>query len=187
MERALESGKPGGAMASKKPEATTSETTRARREATQPKRTRRTRASGDAEAKAREKKARKAPRSKDFEEVRNRAERVLRDPEAATKLADAAEKKADGKKGGALTEIITETKALIRLVRAYVKNEYRAVSWESMVLVVGALTYLVSPLDLIPDFLPGGLIDDAAVVAFVLGLVRVELLDFMEWETTQEP
>lgn len=54
-----------------------------------------------------------------------------------------------------------------------------------MVLVVAAVVYLVSPLDLIPDFLPGGLLDDAAIVAFVVGMVESELLDFMEWEKQQ--
>jgi uncharacterized membrane protein YkvA (DUF1232 family) len=138
--------------------------------------------SSSAEAKDRGRKAKKAPESTQFEEARTRAERLLHDPEAAEKLAASAETKVQGKRGGALNKVMMETRALIRLLRAYVTGEYRAVAWESMVLVVGALIYLVSPIDVIPDFLPGGLIDDAAVVAFVLGLVRVELIEFMEWE-----
>ena len=39
---------------------------------------------------------------------------------------------------------------------------------ETKILILGALLYLVSPLDIIPDFLlPAGLLDDAAVIAFI--------------------
>ena len=39
---------------------------------------------------------------------------------------------------------------------------------ETKVMIIGALVYLVSPFDIVPDFLlPGGLLDDAAVIAFV--------------------
>ena len=130
--------------------------------------------------------AAKAPKSKDFEQARTRAERFLHDPDAAGKLADQAESKVGGKRGSAFSKVIEETKALIRLMRAYVTGEYRAVSWESMVLIVGTLIYLVSPIDVIPDVLPGGLVDDAAVVAFVLGLVRTELVEYMDWEAARD-
>ena len=43
----------------------------------------------------------------------------------------------------------------------------------------------VTPIDVIPDFLPAGLLDDAAVIAFVIALVAEELDDFMEWEKRQ--
>ena len=39
---------------------------------------------------------------------------------------------------------------------------------ETKVMIIGALVYLVSPFDIVPDFLlPSGLLDDAAVIAFV--------------------
>jgi len=45
----------------------------------------------------------------------------------------------------------------------------------------------VSPLDLIPDFLPGvGYLDDAMIVRFVYRAVKAELDRFMEWESEVE-
>ncbi len=39
---------------------------------------------------------------------------------------------------------------------------------KTKVMIIGALAYLVSPFDIVPDFLlPGGLLDDAAVIAFI--------------------
>lgn len=42
-------------------------------------------------------------------------------------------------------------------------------------LIVGALGYFICPVDLVPDFLPGGLLDDVAVMAFAL--TRLAALD----------
>ena len=42
------------------------------------------------------------------------------------------------------------------------------------------------PADLIPDFIPvAGLVDDAAVIAFVVARIRVDLDAFMAWEAAQ--
>lgn len=126
-----------------------------------------------------------APKSGHFEKARTRAERLLRDPDAVERLANEAEAKAAKKKAGKLSAVLDDVRALIRLVRAYARGDYRAIAWESMVLVVAALVYLVSPIDVIPDFLPGGLADDAVIVAFVVGMVRDEIDDFRNWETQQ--
>ncbi len=44
--------------------------------------------------------------------------------------------------------------------------------------IIGALGYLISPLDLIPDFMPGiGFADDAAVIAAAVALAQVYIND----------
>ena len=46
--------------------------------------------------------------------------------------------------------------------------------------IIGALGYLISPLDLIPDFMPGiGFADDAAVIAAAVALAQVYINDEM--------
>lgn len=126
-----------------------------------------------------------APRSAHFSRARSRAERVLHDPEAAEALIDQARERTEGRRASRLSKVADELKAMLRLVAAYVRGDYRGVSWESMVLVVAGLVYLVSPIDLIPDFLPGGLVDDATVVLFVATMVYEELEEFIEWEKRQ--
>jgi len=142
----------------------------------------RKKASGGKSAQA---KAKSAPKSKHFAQAKVRAEKVLKDPEAARKLVAAADKKSGAARGGKIAEMRDHIAALLRLIRAYAKGDYRAISWESLVLIVAGLIYFVSPLDLIPDFLPVGLIDDAAVLAFVISVVAQELVDFEEWEKAQ--
>ena len=49
-------------------------------------------------------------------------------------------------------------------------------SWTSKVLVAAALAYVISPIDLIPDFIPViGYLDDIAVIALVAGVVGADL------------
>ena len=75
--------------------------------------------------------------------------------------------------------------AMLRLIRAYYTGAYREIPWQSLVLIIIAVIYFVSPIDLIPDWIPViGLIDDAFVVGLVLKSVKDDLDAFMEWETS---
>lgn len=40
-------------------------------------------------------------------------------------------------------------------------------------IIVGAIGYFLLPTDLIPDFLPGGYVDDAGVVAAAVAKIRI--------------
>mgnify|MGYP001797371243 CR=1 FL=1 len=71
------------------------------------------------------------------------------------------------------------------MIRAYANGSYRDISVGNIVLVVAAILYFVTPIDLIPDAVPGaGLVDDATVLAFVLARLDVELDRFAAWERT---
>lgn len=47
-------------------------------------------------------------------------------------------------------------------------------------LIIAAVAYVIIPTDAIPDFLPIGLLDDAGVVAFILGAYRISLNEYKE-------
>ena len=62
------------------------------------------------------------------------------------------------------------------------RGEYR-VPWKAIAALAAAALYVVSPFDLIPDFLgPLGFTDDALVLALTWGLLKRELLDYCEWK-----
>jgi len=44
------------------------------------------------------------------------------------------------------------------------------------------LIYFVSPIDIIPDFLLGGLVDDALVLGLIIKQVTSDLDKYREWE-----
>ena len=71
----------------------------------------------------------------------------------------------------------------IRLVKAYANGSYRAVSNKSLLVGVGVLLYLVTPLDVIPDFIPViGLLDDISLMAWFVDAFQKEISNFREWE-----
>ena len=122
------------------------------------------------------------------ENIKSKAEGYVRDPKKAKKLLEDAVKKAKGfeKNRGPLGEVWSYLTALFRLLRAYIRGEYRDIPWVSIVLVTVGIIYFVSPIDLVPDILPGiGLIDDAAVIAFVVAQIKADLDNFLAWEITQ--
>jgi uncharacterized membrane protein YkvA (DUF1232 family) len=115
--------------------------------------------------------------------MRGRAGLILGNRERLLSLAGRGEHLAGSTTAGTLGQLGDEMKVLLRLVRAYATGEYRQVPLESMLLIVAGVGYVVSPLDLIPDFVPGaGALDDLTVLSFVLGIVRRHLDEFLAWE-----
>jgi uncharacterized membrane protein YkvA (DUF1232 family) len=88
---------------------------------------------------------------------------------------------------GPLSRFISDVKVMISLVRDYWSNTYREVPWWTIAAVVAALLYVLSPVDLIPDFIPFfGLLDDAAVVSVCLLLVEQDLNKYKLWKNSNE-
>lgn len=81
-----------------------------------------------------------------------------------------------------LDGIINDIKLLIQLIKDYKNHNYREVSKNSIIMIIISLIYLVNPMDLIPDFLVGGFIDDAAVIAYVLKKLQIELSHYKKWK-----
>ncbi len=77
--------------------------------------------------------------------------------------------------------------AMFRLFQAYIHKDYTRIPWGSIVLIVVAIIYFVSPFDLIPDWIPvAGFIDDAAVIGFVLKQISNDLDNFTKWEAVKK-
>lgn len=77
----------------------------------------------------------------------------------------------------------TDLPLLFRLLNAWKDGSYRGLSVRTLALLAAALLYVLSPVDVMPDFVPGiGLIDDAAVLAFLLHSMAQDLAAFRVWE-----
>jgi uncharacterized membrane protein YkvA (DUF1232 family) len=88
---------------------------------------------------------------------------------------------------GNLTEFQTSVQLLIRMVRAYASGEYKGLPWKSLISIVAVLIYFVSPIDLIPDFLPViGITDDVALVVWLIKTLGDDVRKFSEWEKREK-
>ena len=122
-----------------------------------------------------------------FARLMTRATEFLKDPDKLRDLVQSAGSKAEGVRAtDALKEIWGTLMAFLRLLRAYVRGDYRNVPFKSLVLIIAAVLYFVMPIDVIPDFIFGlGFVDDAAVLAGVFSVVRKVVDDFTVWETAR--
>ncbi len=110
-----------------------------------------------------------------------RAEHLLRHPEELLALLGDALRKAYAKRG-ALVKVFEDFLLLFRLVKAWVLGEYREIPRQVILWAVLAILYFLSPLDAIPDLLPGGLFDDVMVISFILKRIKTDLDRFSDWE-----
>ena len=84
---------------------------------------------------------------------------------------------------GNLAEFQDSVQLLIRMVRAYASGEYKELPWKSLLSIVAVLIYFVSPIDIIPDFLPViGITDDIALVVWLIKTLADDISNFSEWE-----
>ncbi len=119
-------------------------------------------------------------------ELGRRAKKVSRGD-----IADVLEKEGKAKtiveKAGFLSQYWDDIKTSFALIRDWFNGSYDKVPTRMIVSLAGALIYLVSPLDLIPDWVPmAGLVDDAAMLAFVFQLSKVDLNAYRRWKGRQQ-
>lgn len=123
--------------------------------------------------------------SKAYQTAMNRADSYLQDRRKLGQLIEEATTKAREKGGGKLNQVWDSFTASLRLLKAYGTGRYRGASGKTLALIVAALLYFVMPADLIPDFILGlGLVDDAALLAWMLQSISTEIDQFKNWESS---
>ncbi|PZU81547.1 MAG: hypothetical protein DI529_15395 [Chryseobacterium sp.] len=73
--------------------------------------------------------------------------------------------------------------AVFRMIKLYYKGEYK-MKFTDILLPALALIYVISPIDIIPDFVPViGALDDLAILAFAIPMLMKEVDKFLLWES----
>ncbi len=112
------------------------------------------------------------------------AEETLADPDRLSRLLDELEEKL--KTVPNVGDKLAMLPVMISMVRSYLKKEYDKTPVGTMVAIVSALAYFLSPVDLIPDRIPGlGFIDDAAVISACLALCSADIREYEVWREQQ--
>lgn len=95
---------------------------------------------------------------------------------------------------GVLSKIQTEGKSIVlqsikdkvltlgKMLKFYATGDYRNIDLKNVVIIITAFVYFLSPVDLIPDFIPMlGFADDVALVTFVFNSISEEIEKFETW------
>jgi uncharacterized membrane protein YkvA (DUF1232 family) len=90
-------------------------------------------------------------------------------------------------KSKSLAAFLESGKLILSLVGDYFRGRYREIPYWAISAGALALLYVLNPLDVIPDLIPGfGYLDDATIVAFCLKLINTELEKYKAWKTKDD-
>jgi len=86
----------------------------------------------------------------------------------------------------ALAPVLKDLILLYFYVSDIVGGRYSQYNGYKLILIVAVLIYVVTPFDLIPDWIPGaGFLDDAALIGYVVKLADKELESYYLWNRKQ--
>ncbi len=81
------------------------------------------------------------------------------------------------------SSFVKQLKLLIRMVRAHINGAYRAFAPMTLIMFSFALIYFITPIDLIPDFIPAlGFTDDIAVALMIMRRFSRDIEEYKQWE-----
>ena len=76
---------------------------------------------------------------------------------------------------------------ILELLRDRVKGTYTETPWRTIAALTGALIYVLSPIDIIFDFIPGiGFLDDAVVIGLAIKLAQPDLEKYRTWKESRK-
>lgn len=75
--------------------------------------------------------------------------------------------------------LLARARLMGSMVSDYFTGDYKELPWPSIAAIAAAIVYVVSPIDLIPDFIiPVGWTDDIVVVALVFEALGIDLAKY---------
>ncbi|MEG1725852.1 MAG: DUF1232 domain-containing protein, partial [Anaerovoracaceae bacterium] len=108
------------------------------------------------------------------------AEKILKDTDKLERFLQRLEKKL--KTIPLAGEKLSHIPVMVSLVKSYAKKEYTDIPIGTIIAVISALVYFLSPFDFVPDSVPIlGYFDDAAVVAACWALVESDISEYIKW------
>lgn len=118
---------------------------------------------------------------KELQDRYQKAEKLLKDDSKMEPFLEKLEKKL--KHIPFLRQELKSVPILISIVRSYWLKQYTKIPKRSIIAIISALLYFLSPIDVIPDWIPFlGHIDDALVVATCWKLVTKDIESYKKWK-----
>ena len=115
------------------------------------------------------------------EEINKRAE-GMSDKDIGETIGKGNKAEQMAKESSFLRQYWKDIKTSFALLKDWYMGNYTKIPFRMVASIAGAMLYLVSPLDVVPDWVPfGGLIDDALVLAAIFAPSRSDLDAYVAW------
>ena len=86
-----------------------------------------------------------------------------------------------------INELMEHVQLFLRMIKRSLAGEYSAFSHKTLLSLVFGLLYFVTPMDVVPDFIPLlGFSDDLSIVYFIIKNFKSDIEAFKVWELNQE-
>lgn len=119
-----------------------------------------------------------------YESGKKEAEKILKDPDKMELFLQRLEQKLDDIP--VVGEHLSMVPVMVSMIKSYVAKEYTDVPTQTIVAMIAALLYLISPKDIISDKIPVlGLLDDIAVLALAWRYTVGEADKYQIWRREQ--
>lgn len=78
---------------------------------------------------------------------------------------------------------LEKIRLLMAMVGDWKKGQYHGINGKHIALIIAGLAYVISPVDVVPEFLTGiGLLDDVVVAGFILHRIDGVLDKYYAWK-----
>ena len=87
-----------------------------------------------------------------------------------------------------INELLEHVQLFLRMIKKSFSGEYSSFSNKTLLSLVFGLLYFVTPMDVVPDFIPLlGFSDDLSIIYFILKNFKSDIEAFKVWEFNQQP
>lgn len=112
-----------------------------------------------------------------------KAEAIIHDPDRFKNLLKDTREVLEERGSGPLKDIMDKLKLFLAMMNDYRSGSYTELPLRTVLSIGGALLYLISPADIIPDFIPlVGMIDDIFVINLVWNQLKKDLDKYSLWK-----
>ncbi len=119
-----------------------------------------------------------------FEDLKNKIEEIYKNDYKLQELLENIVNQIESNEE--LKEIVSELKLFVSMLRDYFEGRYKGLAKENVYLIIGAFIYIMSPIDLLPDFLFFGYLDDILIIMYLMKKMSKEIEKYRIWKENED-
>ena len=121
----------------------------------------------------------------ELEKGYKKAEEIINDEDKMEKFLNRLEKKLNKVPIGG--NVLSMIPVMISMLRSYFKKEYKNIPLGTLIALVSALLYWLTPADVIPDVIPiAGYVDDATVITACIKLISDDIKEYKKFKESNK-